>query len=116
MTTIIINILETATIALIGLLVKKYVFLEPDMESKKQRIFYAVSFVIIAGVFFLLGKDAASVAVIVLIGLNICLAREKRRLLGMLLMIPFLQKAEPGICLSVDPLFTGPSLCIGADG
>ena len=90
MTTIIINILETAAITLISLLVKKYVFLEPDMEPEKQRIFYAVSFVIIAGVFCLLGKDAASVAVIALIGVNICLAREKRRLLGMLLMIPFL--------------------------
>ena len=90
MATIIINVLETAAIALISLLVKKYVFLEPDMEPRKQYIFYGAGFLITAGIFFLLGKDAASIAVIVLIGLNICLAREKRRLLGLLLMIPFL--------------------------
>ena len=90
MAALIIDILETAAIALIGLLVKKYVFLEPNMERKKQYIFYAISFLAVAGVFFAFGKDIASATVIALIGLNICLAREKRRLLGLLLMIPFM--------------------------
>ena len=90
MTTIIINILETTAIVIIGLLVKKYVFLEPDMEPRKQRIFYGIGALVVIGVFIVFGKDAASVAVIALIGLNICLAREKRRLLGLPLMIPFL--------------------------
>jgi len=40
----ILNILETAAIAVSGFLIKKYVFLEPDMEEKKQRAFYVVSF------------------------------------------------------------------------
>ena len=90
MGTVIIGILETAAIAMIGLLVKKYVFLEPDMEPKKQYIFYGAGFLITAGMFFAFGKDVASITVIALIGLNIFLAREKRRFLGLLLMIPFL--------------------------
>ena len=90
MGTVIIGILETSAIALIGLLVKKYVFLEPDMEEKKQYIFYGAGFLITAGIFFAFGKEAASIAVIALIGLNICLAREKRRFMGLLLMVPFL--------------------------
>ncbi len=40
----ILEILETAAIAVSGFLIKKYIFLEPDMELKKQRIFYLISF------------------------------------------------------------------------
>ncbi|MCH5193807.1 MAG: HD-GYP domain-containing protein [Oscillospiraceae bacterium] len=89
----IIDILETATVALSGFMVKKYVFLEPDMEAKKQRIYYGISIILIACVFFVLGsfgKDAAAITVGGLIGLNICLGRKKRRLPGVLLMIPLL--------------------------
>ena len=90
METEISGILETAAIAVSSFLVKKYVFLEPDMETKKQRIFYGISFFLIVSVFFVFGKDAASMAVPVLIGLNICLGRKKHRLWGLFLMIPFL--------------------------
>ena len=90
MGTEIIGILETAAIAISSFLVKKYVFLEPDMETKKQRIFYVISFFLITGVFFAFGKDAASMAVMLLIGLNICLGRKTHRLRGLFLMIPFL--------------------------
>ena len=86
----IIGILETAAIAISSFLVKKYVFLEPDMVTKKQRIYYMISFFLIAGVLFAFGKDAASMAVMFLIGLNICLGRKTHRLRGLLLMIPFL--------------------------
>ena len=86
----IIGILETAAVTLSGFLAKKYVFLEPDMETKKQRIFYVISFFLIVGVFFAFGKDAASVAVMLLIGLNICLGRKKHRLRGLFLMIPLM--------------------------
>ena len=84
------GIFETAAIAVSGFLVKKYVFLEPDMETKKQRIFYGISFFLIVSVFFVFGKDAASMTVPILIGLNICLSRKKHRLWGLFLMIPFL--------------------------
>ncbi|MCM1156448.1 MAG: hypothetical protein NC392_13930, partial [Roseburia sp.] len=62
MITEILEILETTAITIGGFLIKKYVFLEPDMEPKKQRIFYIVSFVLISIVFFAFGKDIASLA------------------------------------------------------
>ena len=87
-----LEILETATIAVSGFLIKKYVFLEPDMEAKKQRFFYLVSFFLIGIVFFCFGKADANMAALFLIGLNICLGRKKYRLCGLIQMLPF-----PGI-------------------
>ena len=90
MATAIIDILETAVISVSGFLIKKYVFLEPDMAVEKQRIYYGISFFLIAGIFLVFGKEAASMAVFILVGLNICLGRKKHRLFGGLLMIPLL--------------------------
>ena len=86
----VMGLLETAAIASSGFLIKRYVFLEPDMEAGKQRAFYWISFFLALGVFFAFGKDAASMAVLFMIGLNICLARRRHRLRGLFLMIPFL--------------------------
>lgn len=90
MESIILEILETATIAVSGFLIKKYIFLEQDMEAKKQRMFYLVSFFLIGIVFFAFGKDIASLAALFMIGLNICFGRKKHRLRGLVLMIPIL--------------------------
>lgn len=92
METEVLEILETAAIAVSGFLIKKYVFLEPDMDEKRQRMFYLLSFLVIGIVFPILGKDAASLAALFMIGLNICLGRKEHRLRGLFLMIPF-----PGI-------------------
>ena len=92
METVILEILETAAIAVSGFLIKKYVFLEPDMEAKKQKFFYLVSFLLISVVFLIFGKDAANMAALLFIGLNICLGRKKHRLCGLVQMVPF-----PGI-------------------
>ena len=88
----ILEILETAAVAVSGFLIRKYVFLEPDMEAKKQLVFYCVSFFLIGVVFLAFGKDAALLAALFMIGLNICLGRKEHRLGGIVLMIPF-----PGI-------------------
>ena len=92
METEILEILETATIAVSGFLIKRYVFLEPDMEVRKQRFFYLISFFLIGIMFLAFGKDAATMAALFMIGLNICISRKKHRLQGLFLMIPF-----PGI-------------------
>lgn len=107
METQILEMLETATIAISGFLIKKYVFLEPDMEEKKQRIFYLASFLLIGIMFLIPGKDAAIMATLFMIGLNICLGRKKHRLRGLFLMIPF-----PGIIsgLSIPILLVPPYL------
>lgn len=88
METVILELLETAAIAISGFLIKKYVFLEPDMEAKKQRVFYLVSFLVIGVVFFAFGKDAAGMAAILMIEVNVLLGRKKGRLWVLLLMIP----------------------------
>lgn len=90
METEILEILETTAITIGGFLIKKYVFLEPDMETKKQRNFYIVSFLLISVVFLVFGKDIASLAALFMIELNICLSREKHKLRSLVLLIPFL--------------------------
>ncbi len=92
METVILELLETATIAVSGFLIKKYVFLEPDMEAEKQRAFYLAGFFVIGIAFLAWGKDAANMAALILIGLNICLGRKDHRLGGLIQMLPF-----PGI-------------------
>lgn len=87
-----INICEVTAIATTGFLIRKYVFLEPSLQPKKQRLFYIISAAIIALGYLLFGKDTAELISLALIGLNTFLGREKRRFLGLLLMIPF-----PGI-------------------
>ena len=89
METVILEILETAAITVSGLLIKKYVFLEPDMEAKKQKFFYLVSFFLIGIVFLAFGKDIVNMTALFLIGLNICLGRKKHRLCGLIQMLPF---------------------------
>lgn len=88
MGTSMIGLLETASIAVSGFLVKKYVFLETDMEEKKQRIFYWVSLFLTAAAFCVFGKDTASLTAVFLIGLNVLLARKKGRLWALFLMVP----------------------------
>lgn len=84
------GILETAAIAVSGFLIKKYVFLEPDMEEKKQRVFYIFSAIVVGVIYLLLGKDTASLTAVLLIGLNIWLGRKSHRLGVLLLMIPLI--------------------------
>ncbi len=84
-----LEILEVAALAVSGFLIKKYIFLEPDMEEKKQRMFYLVSFLLTGIVFFLFGKDAATAVLLFMIGLNICLGRKEHKLWGIFLMMPF---------------------------
>lgn len=81
METVLLEILETAAIAVSGFL--------------------------IASVFFLFGKDAATMTALLLIGVNICLGSKNHRLRGVVLMIPF-----PGIIngLLVPPLLVPPCL------
>lgn len=102
-----LELLETATIAVSGFLIKKYIFLEPDMKAEKQRIFYLASFFLIGTMFFVFGKDAAIMITLFMIGLNICLGRKSHRLQGLFQMIPF-----PGIIsgLSIPLLLVPPYL------
>lgn len=90
METGLVGILETAAVTVGGFMIKKYLFLEPDMENGRQQIYYGVSACVLLLIFFTLGKDAATIAALLLIGLNIILGRRGRRPWGLFLMLPVL--------------------------
>ncbi|MCM1328696.1 MAG: HD domain-containing protein [Ruminococcus sp.] len=112
MAAVILDILETAAIVASGFLIKKYIFLEPDLEPKKQRFFYLACSALAGIALLTLGKDAASIAALAVIGLNTCLARENHKLSGILMMIPL-----PGIINGLFlPLMLVPYLFGMSDG
>lgn len=89
----IIALLETITIAVSGFLIKKYIFLEPDIEQEKQRKFYYLVFFISAGFFAVFVKNTeaaknwATIIVLLLIALNIFMGRKEHRVRGMALIL-----------------------------
>lgn len=87
-----LELLELAICTISGFMLKKYVFLEPDMEEKKQRTFYYITLGAMLISYFAFGYSIAMNGVMLfLIALNIILARKKYRLFGMLMvMIPLI--------------------------
>ena len=69
-------------------MVRKYVFFEPELDRKKQRIFYVITFLVVFIVQFTVGGSATSGAILLMGMLNIFLARKEHRLLGALVIIP----------------------------
>lgn len=92
MESVLLEILETAAIAVSAVLIKKYVFLESDLKPGFRRVFYGCGIAVICAVFALFGKDAATLAVLFLTGLSVCLGRKTRRVRGLLMILPL-----PGI-------------------
>lgn len=88
MTEIILDLCELVSITITGFLIKKYVFLEPELSSKNQQIFYAVCAVLTGVSFPLFGKDIAECVVLVMMALNSFIARKKLRILGAVVMLP----------------------------
>lgn len=88
MTEIILDLCELVSITITGFLIKKYVFLEPELSSKKQQIFYAICVVLIGISFPLFGKDITECVVLVMMALNSFIARKKLRILGAVVMLP----------------------------
>ena len=91
MGTIILDILYILIVTIVLFMVRKYVFFEPDLDREKQRIFYVISFLIGLIVQFVFDITSATLAMQLIVGLNICLARKKYRLWGFLVaLIPML--------------------------
>lgn len=88
MTEIILDLCELVSITITGFLIKKYVFLEPELSPKNQRIFYAICAVLTGVSFPLFGKDIAECVVLVMMALNSFIARKKLRILGAVVMLP----------------------------
>jgi HD-GYP domain-containing protein (c-di-GMP phosphodiesterase class II) len=84
------NILELTTIIICSFLVKKYVFLEPELEARKQRIYYLLTAAAVAVSYIIWGNDIAIMVSLFVVGVNIFLNRKTHRILGVFLMIPIL--------------------------
>lgn len=69
-------------------LIQRYVFLERGLEKTKQKIFYAVTIVMGLIICAFFSSEIASVFAMLVCGLNIVLAREKKKLTGFFLVIP----------------------------
>ena len=65
-------------------MIHKYVFFEPDLGVRKQRILYVVSFLVGLIVMFVSNESNATLAIQLMVGINIFLARKKHRFLGFL--------------------------------
>jgi HD-GYP domain-containing protein (c-di-GMP phosphodiesterase class II) len=102
------NILELTSIIICNFLVKKYVFLEPELEAKKQRIFYLLTAVAVAASYIIWDNDIAIMVSIIAIGINIFLSRKNHRVLGVFLMFPI-----PGIIngIVVPTIVVPPYVC-----
>ena len=76
------------TIALF--MVRKYVFFEPELDARKQRIFYGITFLVAFTVLFTVGLVDANMVMWLMVGINICLARKKHRITGVFVTFPVL--------------------------
>ncbi len=85
---IVFDLLETAVVAVLFFMIKKYICLEKDLPKAKQYIFYAVTAAAVGAVFFIFGKDAAEIVCAVTVVANIILSRERHRALGLLMIFP----------------------------
>ena len=79
---------ESMTVLVGMLMLTRYVFLEPSLESEKQKKFNFCSALIVFISCVILGKDIASLVTIILCGLNIAITRKKHRTRGFLKLIP----------------------------
>lgn len=112
MESVFLELLETAAIAVSAVLIKKYVFLEPDLKPGFRRVFYGCGVAVVCAVFALFGKDAAALAVLFLTGLSVCLGRKTRRVRGLLIIIPL-----PGIISGLFvPVMRVPPYLLGLAG
>lgn len=82
------QILEVMAIFISMLMIKKYVFLEPEMELNKRKIFYIMSIFSIIAAFILFGKDIATLVIFIMGVIDIFLSRKSKKIRGMLLIIP----------------------------
>lgn len=85
---IVFDLLETAVVAVLFFMIKKYICLEKDLPKAKQYIFYAATAAAVGAVFFIFGKDAAEIVCAVTVVANIILSRERHRALGLLMIFP----------------------------
>ena len=85
---VILDILLLTVYIIAVFLLRKYVFFEPGLDAKKQRIFYVITVLVVLIVEFTVGNIATRGAILLMGMINTFLARKKLRLLGALEIFP----------------------------
>lgn len=70
--------------------IERYVFLEPALEKKKQGMYYVFSMLAAIVSNLLFGNDIGHFVIVLVVGLNIALARRRKKFPGFLLAIPIM--------------------------
>lgn len=92
MIAIIGSFLENLTVFILVFMIERYVLMEKGLEKKKQLWFYIITG-ILAFIIHCFDAGLAQVFIILVGGLNICLARKEHKVRGFFLVIPIM-----GIC------------------
>ena len=71
-------------------LCRRYVFLEKDLEGKKQQYFNLCSILLLVLCNIVLGNNLAQLCLVLIAGLNISFARKKHRIIGYYLILPIM--------------------------
>lgn len=83
------EIVETVIVSILFFMIKKYVCLEKDLPKRAQNIFYLITAAVVGAAFFIFGKEIAEAVCAAAVVFNIVLTREKKRkLLGLLMLLP----------------------------
>lgn len=82
-------VLLECMVSLLGMfMISRYVFLEPSLEDKKQKIYYIISFSVVFVLCLLFGNDLASIFSMIFCGVNIIIGRSKRKIRGVFNIVP----------------------------
>ena len=84
---IILSIIFLFIVTISLFMIRKYVFFEPDLSVKKQHIFFVITYIVGLIVLFLSDETNGTVAIQLMVGINIFLARKKHRFLGFLVAV-----------------------------
>ena len=82
-------VLSECMVSLLGMfLISRYVFLEPSLEEKKQKVYYIISFSVVFVICLLFGNDLASILSMIFCGVNIIIGRSKGKIRGVFNIVP----------------------------
>ena len=83
----IFSITYVITVTIIMFMIRKYVFFEPDLSAKKQRVLYGITFFVVLVTLFVYGVSYTTLAMQFMVALNIFIARKKHRFMAFPLVI-----------------------------
>ena len=101
---VVVSIVEIVFMYIAMLMVERYVFLEPQMETKKQKWFYAITLPILIASNVIM-EDIGQIFLILFSAINIVFGRKTRKIRGFFVVFPVIGVVN-GIC---GPILVAPA-------